>query len=237
MNLEENNKNKQKTTEDDFLLEGHKLNFDEFNDFHPTLIPSTFKVFVIDIMDNYHKTSALFKFILEKNEITIRALAVTRAILFEQPTHFVAWWYRIQIVEQLHIDQQTEKSFLHEITPIAFKTYQYWNYRLWFTNYYENDSFDFEEIKNIIELDVRNFHAWKYFVQMAKKYQNYEDFMKMIDYFIEKNHFNNSAWNARHSLLELIGPIDADNELIYAINKISPSGGNEAVCKESGAFK
>ena len=228
MNVNEKEETKDGNVEKTFFLTESKLDFSKFEDIHEIKENSQFKVFEIQHKAEFSKLMDLFRGILNTKELSFRALALTTALLMETPTDCTIWWYRMNIVEKLCISMENEHRAMQKLLPFALKTYQYWNYKLWLSISIEKKPFDYDELKGILELDTRNFHAWNYLTKVAEHFRHYDESMRLISYFIDKEYFNNSAWNARRTILQLVG-YDPNTEIEYALSKISNNGKNEAV--------
>lgn len=78
---------------------------------------------------------------------------------------------------------------------------------------------EIEFLHKIFDDDNKNYHGWSYRVWLCEKFKLYEEEMKEVEYFLEEDIGNNSAWNYRYFVLTKI-PFDFNTELEYIKNAI-----------------
>lgn len=219
-----------KDSEENYLIDGNYINVDMFSDIVPYFPDNKTRVFKINSTEKYSKLMSLFRGILNVEEVSYRALAITTAVILENPFDVAAFWLRKKCVEKLEISNEHEETFIKRVLATSPKSYQLWEYRYWFVTE-RKKSFSLENFENDVFSDKRNFHAWNFLVKITKYFGCHKETLDVTSSFISKDSKNNSAWCARNTIFEESKELlNSENELVFAMSKISQYGGNEAVC-------
>lgn len=215
--------------EKEFLIDEKQLNLDKFKDLTPITVEPFAPKSDFSSRDDNSDLMQYFRAIIEVQEFSYRSLAVSFAVLQEDPTDIVGWWLRQKTATELRISTNYELQFFARMAPFSFKSYQIWNYRFWLQQREDAPELNFDDIKIIIASDERNFHAWSCISKISNYVKNYSKAFDLTTYFIQKNYKNSSAWTLRAELLEHL-KIDSIVELEFAMNQFGQYGGNEAIC-------
>lgn len=206
---------------------------------------------------DYKEAMAYLRAVMSCSEISERALALTKAIILDNPAHYSVWDYRFEIVKQIgnkvfdytqvglvkgHPPQIGEDGeWLNELTLDIPKNYQIWNYRqhLEMPDCAEFYKGEVVAVQFVLDDDAKNFHAWSHLKwaisaslesQFPLKFEPLRDF---VDKLINQDVYNNSAWSFRYFLYQtwpgqLSGPA-WEAEIDYTKQQIALAPLNESV--------
>ena len=124
---------------------------------------------------------------------------------------YTVWNYRKNAIpvifkEELMDKFKEELNFTFSCLLKNPKSYWVWNHRRWILEYLNSIEFWEKELKNVgkmLDMDVRNFHAWDYRRFILQKLPDYP-LIKEWEYSTSKicqNFSNFSAWHYRSTLL------------------------------------
>lgn len=185
--------------------------------------------------DKFKQVMQLFRAIAASQEISERALAITSAVIEQNPAHYSVWDYRLDVVseignsvfdyKQVGLTPSAESQppigengeWLNQFTLENAKNYQVWNYRqhlldlenpLWYAN-------ELVLVKMVLDDDSKNFHAWSHLKWVATKsteskiepFGNGRDLLEMTKEMLLSDVFNNSVWSFRFFLLKTFNGI------------------------------
>ena len=68
----------------------------------------------------------IFRAVLARNEKSQRALRLTEAVIHLSPSHYTAWTFRWQCIQELDADLEQELLFVNHMTRSHPKNYQVW---------------------------------------------------------------------------------------------------------------
>ena len=203
----------------------------EWQDITPLPLPQQKgDAFQVRYTDEYVDLMGYFFAVLDKKEVSKRALDITNDVISQHPAHYTAWWYKSFILENLGFDFNKELAESTEILKKAPKSYQAWNYRQWLFEHPKEDVSMINEIpflQQIFEIDSKNFHAWSYAVWYAEKYKKFKEIYNLSLYQIEIDMRNNSAWNTRKSMADFL-KADLNTEFKAAADSLQIITKNEA---------
>ena len=80
----------------------------------------------VDLTRLDSKAMGYFRAVLKTNEISHRALLLTRLIISENPGHYSIWVYRRRLLEELKVDLASELELLNGLMEEYAKSYQLW---------------------------------------------------------------------------------------------------------------
>ncbi|SMN17694.1 similar to Saccharomyces cerevisiae YKL019W RAM2 Alpha subunit of both the farnesyltransferase and type I geranylgeranyltransferase [Maudiozyma saulgeensis] len=185
--------------------------------------------------EEYKQVMSLVRALIKENELSVRALSLTSKAIELSPAFYTVWNYRYRILEHL-LQEETllqnghdasyllnkELDWLDEFTLNNPKNYQIWSYRqALLTHLHLHATFTREQpiMELMIDDDSKNYHVWSYRKWCCSHFRTYGHELTFTEKYIERDVYNNSAWNHRLSVLKQCD-IDFDQELQYAKGKI-----------------
>lgn len=172
--------------------------------------------------EKFKESMGLLRACMKKEEYSERALALTGAVIKQNPAHYTAWEYRFQILKRIGKSViPRDQWFVKDIEPPVVeigtwldemclgnpKNYQVWNYRQHLevplsVEFYrgEHALVDF-----ILDDDSKNFHAWshlKWVITRGPEYFNTVEELKFSDKYLTRDVRNNSAWSFRYFVFD-----------------------------------
>lgn len=161
---------------------------------------------------------AYLRALMEKGELSRRALYVACRAISLVPAHYTVWEYKYRIVEQLASEQEydilEELEWCSDIALKNEKNYQIWHYRemviglLVRTGHAgDREKYDlgneYEIVNAMLANDEKNYHVWSYKRWMVEYFGLFRNDAEMAytEQMISADVRNNSAWNFRHFLV------------------------------------
>ena len=158
----------------------------------PKQIPGFFEV---SYSTEYSKLMGYFFALYQKKEYSQRALKLCDKIIDQYCTHNAAWTYKIEIYKHIGYDPKEVQKYLEDQMVNDTKIYSAWNAYQWLIN--ENEIDPIPLLNKIFNIEPKNFHAWSFSVWYAKRWNKAKEIYDIALQEIEKDVFNNSAWNTR----------------------------------------
>ncbi|CDO94881.1 unnamed protein product [Kluyveromyces dobzhanskii CBS 2104] len=180
--------------------------------------------------DEYKELISIFVGLLQQNEVSERAFAVTTAVIENAAALYTAWNYRFEIGTALFQDQdrwEKELDWLDEFTLNNPKNYQIWSYRQAVISQQQKPQFvrDLPILDLMIEDDTKNYHVWSYRKWSVQFFKDWSHELDFVNKYIDRDVYNNSAWTHRAFYLQNIDPTEHesifDAEISYCFEKIS----------------
>ena len=200
----------------------------EWSDIKPLSLPQQpGDPFLVDYTESYVDMMGYFFAVLEKKEISKRALEITEKVIKILPAHYTAWWYKYYILENLGFDFNFELEYLNNLIKVAPKSYQAWHYRQWILKKAIEIPNEFLFLMEIFNIDSKNFHAWSYSIWYANEFNKHEEIYELSLKQIEIDLRNNSAWNTRFTIGIILNK-NPKLEILDAMNSLMIIGKNEA---------
>lgn len=170
-----------------------------------------------------------FLALLDKKEVSQRALSLTERVIRKFSAHHTAWWYKFYILENSHYDFDKELQFIDDRLKENPKSYQAWHYRQWLMERIDYPFDDVPNLKRNFEIDAKNFHAWSYALWYAKKWNKLQEIYDLALYEIQQDMRNNSAWSIRKTIGDILEK-NPQSELEAAAESLRIISMNEAAC-------
>mmetsp|Transcript_32140 Transcript_32140/g.44044 ORF Transcript_32140/g.44044 Transcript_32140/m.44044 type:complete len:311 (-) Transcript_32140:110-1042(-) len=177
-----------------------------------------------------------FRAIVQKDERSERALALTREVIGCNSANYTAWYFRRLVLEALKSDLTKEFELTEEIAKTTPKNYQLWFHRRWLVEQTNEHHREMDFTASVLSGDSKNYHAWAHrqFVMYHFKLQdNPEAYKKELDYLekmILQDPRNNSAWNCHFYLQRSRSTSDEELqvELTFVWNLVCRSPNNQS---------
>ncbi|OHT08932.1 Protein farnesyltransferase/geranylgeranyltransferase type-1 subunit alpha [Tritrichomonas foetus] len=175
----------------------------------------------------YKDLFGYFSALLQKDEISKRALSITERVIKNYTSTYTAWWYKYRILEQLGYDFKKEDKFLNGIIRFNPKSYQAWYYKQWLLDHEKILRDQIPSLRIIFEQDPKNFHAWSFALWYAKRWHQEKEVFLLAKKMCQSDCRNNSAWNARKTLGDMLN-ISPRSEFEESIESLKAVSKNEA---------
>ncbi|KAI0122991.1 prenyltransferase alpha subunit [Xylariales sp. AK1849] len=164
--------------------------------------------------EDYAESMSFLRAVMAAKEYSPRCLKLTEHIIAMNPAHYTVWLYRFEIVQFLNIPILDELSWLDETALNHQKNYQIWHHRqLLVDHYYPIIADTPDEVKRFAKSerdftmemfaeDAKNYHVWSYRQYAVRKLGMWdEDELQSIEFMINQDVRNNSAWSHRFYLV------------------------------------
>ncbi len=191
------------------------------------------KVMQMETDPKYNEIMSTFRYILAKNEISLRAYNLTTEVLNENATNYMAWVVRRQCLDKFsEIDLEKELTWLNEMICDNQKNYQIWHHRKLILDRLNTCAGEKEIMEKIFVTEPKNFHAWQHRIWVIKRFCNVEGELSFIEKMMKQDVMNNSVWNHRYFVVnfinkQVITPTVLAQEVEYAMGKMSVNINNE----------
>ncbi|KAH3662413.1 hypothetical protein OGAPHI_005665 [Ogataea philodendri] len=160
--------------------------------------------------DEFKELISIAKGLMQKDEHSERALALTERVIKKVAAHYTIWSYRFNIVQDLEgFDLQKELDWCAQIALNNPKNYQIWHYRSLIielilkrkgTIPLENE---YSILKQMLDQDSKNYHVWSYRRWLVEKFDLFrtDSELSYTEEMLAADVRNNSAWNHRFYVL------------------------------------
>ncbi|KAJ4456817.1 putative Protein farnesyltransferase/geranylgeranyltransferase type-1 subunit alpha [Paratrimastix pyriformis] len=170
--------------------------------------------------------------IIQKGEISERALALTEDAIDCNSANYTIWAYRRVVLDGLRAEMQKELEFTENIITDTPKNYQVWYHRQWVVERLHDGSAELAFTQRMIEADSKNYHAWAHRQWAVATFGLWDHELVALEALIEADPRNNSAWNQRwfvvRSTCRLDEPALLAREVQYAQRYIQQAPNNES---------
>merc|ERR1719361_1792838 len=197
-------------------------------------------VVAIRYSQKFKETHNYFRAILQKNEISERALKLSERIIRLNAANYMAWQFRRECIFKLNYDLTKELAFSREIAEKSPKNYQLWWHRRIIIEAHnkEEQLYDLKEekelLRSILKEDAKNYHAWSHYHWLLRTYKLYGDELEYLEQrLLVSDVRNNSAWNHRHFVVKETTGFDdvkiLQREIAFCRDKIEKLASNQSV--------
>merc|ERR1712216_336152 len=117
----------------------------------------------IQYSSDFRQIMGYFRAILQSNELSERALALTKEVIRVNAGNYTAWHFRRQCLVALKKDLRVEMEFLNNLADENPKNYQLWHHRRAVAEMIGGDGkTELVFSARAIEQDSKNYHAWSH---------------------------------------------------------------------------
>jgi protein farnesyltransferase/geranylgeranyltransferase type-1 subunit alpha len=184
---------------------------------------------MVQYTESYDRLMSTFRALLDKMELSERALNIARAVCQKMHSNATAWWYLEKNLEARDFDLSLEMEFLDEQIMESLKPYQLWNHRRWLVRRYVTVYDETTFFQTVIDEDQWNFHAWSYYVWYADTFNQWTWLAEMTAWCILRFPSSNSGWSARFQVVKK-GCLVVSEEIELALNALRNSPGRMSEC-------
>jgi protein farnesyltransferase/geranylgeranyltransferase type-1 subunit alpha len=139
-----------------------------------------------------------FRAILQKDERSPRALALTQEVIALNAANYTAWHFRRLVLDELKADLHAELEFVSELGLNSPKNYQIWYHRRAIVERLQDFSAELEYTSTQLDEDSKNYHAWAHRQWVVEVNGWWDQELHFIDSMLKKDLRNNSSWNQRY---------------------------------------
>ncbi|KAJ5170482.1 Protein prenyltransferase alpha subunit [Penicillium coprophilum] len=161
---------------------------------------------------DYLEATSYLRAVMATNEMSERALELTKDVISMNPAHYTVWIYRAKILFALEKDLNEELSWLNEVSLKYLKNYQIWHHRqVLLSSKAHFPTFPPKEADFLMEMfaqDSKNYHVWTYRHWLVRHFGLWDEPRELedVEFLLKADVRNNSAWNHRYMLR--FGPRD-----------------------------
>lgn len=206
----------------------------EFSDIIPfTHTESPASLCAIEYSPTYKSTTELLHSLIEKNEISERAFALTYNVINQNPFNVTAWAYRAKLLQDSN-ELNENWDWLDQISTAVSKNYQIWHFRqlLLQIDRYNTEAQYLSEIdlvQMIIQKDKKHYHVWTHYkflmdeiqanAQVVTRQKSLKKALEFTLELIEFDVYNNSAWTFRFHLIQKFAEIEYQKKEIDIVTQ------------------
>jgi len=151
--------------------------------------------------DQFSETFDYIRACMQSNEMSERALDLTKDGCELNPANYTVWCYRRQLLFHLGSDLNEELAFVGRMIREHPKNYQVWEHRRLIV---ERSGFNSNELSFLaeqIQADSKNYHSWQYRQWLLKTFEFWSGELIYVDQLLDEDVRNNSAWNQRYFVI------------------------------------
>lgn len=171
-----------------------------------------------------------FYAVLEKEEVSEEALALTEEVIDENSANYTAWWYRRRCLIALRRNLRDELcGFTTSWANKSLKNYQVWQHRRWIVEQLGDPKGELEFCADCLERDNDHkvYNIWAHRQWILRKFDLWESVreeeLAFVNKYIDLDVRNNSAWNHRHTLILRYGILSDEWDFIRTKADRAPS--------------
>ncbi|KAJ6180480.1 hypothetical protein N7519_010941 [Penicillium mononematosum] len=160
----------------------------------------------------YLEATSYLRAVMAANEMSERALNLTKDVISMNPAHYTVWIYRAKILFALDKDLNEELNWLNDVSLKYLKNYQIWHHRqVLLSSKAHFPTFPPKEADFLMEMfaqDSKNYHVWTYRHWLVRHFRLWDQPRELedVEFLLKADVRNNSAWNHRYMLR--FGPRD-----------------------------
>ncbi|KAJ5486173.1 hypothetical protein N7530_000473 [Penicillium desertorum] len=160
----------------------------------------------------YLEATSYLRAVMAANEMSERALDLTKDVISMNPAHYTVWIYRAKILFALDKDLNEELNWLNDVSLKYLKNYQIWHHRqVLLSSKTHFPTFPPKEADFLMEMfaqDSKNYHVWTYRHWLVRHFRLWDQPRELedVEFLLKADVRNNSAWNHRYMLR--FGPRD-----------------------------
>eukprot|EP00004_Rigifila_ramosa_P019595 TRINITY_DN5003_c0_g1_i2.p1 TRINITY_DN5003_c0_g1~~TRINITY_DN5003_c0_g1_i2.p1 ORF type:complete len:305 (-),score=69.44 TRINITY_DN5003_c0_g1_i2:24-938(-) len=178
----------------------------------------------------FAQTMNMFRAVLQRCEMSERALALTAAVVELNPANYTAWQFRRRLLKHLGTDLREELAYTSALCEKNEKNYQIWFHRRALVDQLGDASGELAFTEKMLEEDSKNYHAWSHRQWAIATFGLWDGELAFTETLIADDIRNNSAWNQRFFVVSHLGFSDerVAAEAAFAAQNITLAPKNES---------
>lgn len=172
-----------------------------------------------------------FRAVLHENEISERALGLTKDAISVNASSYNVWHYRRILLKSLDKDIYEELKFCEEVIESNPKNYQVWHHRQVLAEWLHDGSHEKHLTEKVLSADAKNYHAWQHRQWVIQKFDLWYGELEYVNKLLEEDIRNNSAWNQRYFVISHTSKFTSEvlqREIKYTLDSVKKVPHNES---------
>ncbi|KAL5022414.1 hypothetical protein ScPMuIL_001569 [Solemya velum] len=181
--------------------------------------------------DKFQDVYNYFRAVIARNELSDRALELTRDAASLNSANYTVWEYRRLLLQHLKKDLHEELRYITEVIEDHPKNYQVWHHRRVIVDWMQDASQELHFTASILCDDAKNYHAWQHRQWVIREFDLWDKELEYVDRLLREDLRNNSAWNQRYFVINNTTQFTdsiIEREVTYAQEFIRRSPNNES---------